>query len=43
LDILREICERFLFVGRGRCEALADFDALVANADVRRYLGGLSP
>ena len=43
LEILREICERFLFIGRGRCEALADFDALAANADVRRYLGGLSP
>jgi ABC-type Na+ transport system ATPase subunit NatA len=43
LQILREICERFLFVGKGRCEALADFDALVADADVRRYLGGLAP
>jgi len=43
LEILREICERFLFVGRGRCEAFADFDALAANADVRRYLGGLAP
>ena len=43
LEILREICERFLFVGRGRCEAHADFDALAANADVRRYLGGLAP
>jgi ABC-type multidrug transport system ATPase subunit len=43
LEILREICERFLFVAGGKCRAHADFDALVADADVRRYLGALAP
>jgi hypothetical protein len=43
LEILREICERFLFVGGGACEAHADFAALVANSDVRNYLGDLAP
>ena len=43
LEILREICERFLFVSGGGCEAHPDFEALVANTDVRRYLGSLSP
>jgi len=43
LEILREICERFLFVSGGRAETLADFEALATNADVRRYLGDLSP
>ena len=43
LEILREICERFLFVNDGRCEAHTDFETLVAKTDVRRYLGMLSP
>jgi ABC-type multidrug transport system ATPase subunit len=43
LEILREICERFLFVNDGRVEPLADFGMLVGNAGVRRYLGGLAP
>jgi ABC-type multidrug transport system ATPase subunit len=43
LEILREICERFLFVSGGACEAHADFAALAATANVRRYLGSLSP
>jgi ABC-type multidrug transport system ATPase subunit len=43
LEILREICERFLFVGRGRVEAFADYGALTAHAEVRRYLGELAP
>jgi ABC-type histidine transport system ATPase subunit len=43
LQILREICECFLFVNAGRCDAHADFEALVAHADVRRYLGALAP
>ena len=43
LQILREICGYFLFVNAGRCDAHADFEALVAHADVRRYLGALAP
>jgi ABC-type lipopolysaccharide export system ATPase subunit len=43
LEILHEICEHFIFVSGGACETHADFGALVANADVRRYLGNLAP
>ena len=43
LEILREICERFVFVSGGACEAHADFAALAANGDVRNYLGDLAP
>ena len=43
LEILREICERFLFVSAGACEAHADFGVLVSDANVRRYLGSLAP
>jgi ABC-type Mn2+/Zn2+ transport system ATPase subunit len=43
LQILKEICEQFLFVSGSRCEAHANFEALTANEDVRRYLGDLSP
>jgi ABC-type multidrug transport system ATPase subunit len=42
LDILREICERFLFVGGGRVLAYSDFAALRAEPEVRRYLGALA-
>jgi ABC-type multidrug transport system ATPase subunit len=42
LDILREICERFLFVGGGRVLACPDFASLVAQPDVRTYLGTLA-
>jgi len=38
LDILREICERFLFVSRGRASEFKDFDLLTRDADVRHYL-----
>lgn len=43
LEILSEVCERFLFVSRGRVDEFADFSALGANADVRSYLGALAP
>ena len=39
LDILREICERFIFVDRGRISLHADFAALEADARVSAYLG----
>ena len=43
LDILRESCERFLFVERGRVTEAATFDALVGAEPVCRYLGRLAP
>jgi ABC-type multidrug transport system ATPase subunit len=43
LEILREICERFLFVSRGRAEPFSGYGTLTADAEVRRYLGDLAP
>jgi ABC-type multidrug transport system ATPase subunit len=40
LDILREICERFVFVHEGRAWEVPDFPTLVADARVRAYLAG---
>jgi len=38
LDILREVCERFIFVERGRIALHAGWSALVADARVAGYL-----
>ncbi len=43
LDILREICERFLFVNGGRVAEYPTFSEIVAQPDVRTYLGALAP
>ncbi len=43
LQILRESCERFLFVNQGQLMQAASFDALVADPGVRSYLGALAP
>lgn len=43
LDILREICERFLFVSGGRVAEYPTFSAVVARPEVRTYLGALAP
>jgi len=43
LELLNEICEHYLFVGGGRVRPFADFGAIVADADVRAYLGALAP
>jgi ABC-type multidrug transport system ATPase subunit len=40
LEILREICERFVFIADGRLTPAADLDALAADPRVRAYLGG---
>ena len=40
LDILRELCERFIFVADGRAWPLDDFAALTADGRVRAYLAG---
>jgi ABC-type multidrug transport system ATPase subunit len=42
LDILREICERFLFVSSGSVAEYANFSALYVRPDVRTYLGALA-
>ena len=43
LELLREICERFVFVGGGSAAEFPDFDRIVADARVRSYLGVLAP
>jgi ABC-type branched-subunit amino acid transport system ATPase component len=39
LDILREVCERFIFVERGRLSLHAHWEALVGDSRVAAYLG----
>jgi ABC-type Na+ transport system ATPase subunit NatA len=39
LDILREVCERFIFVEQGRISLHPNFDALSADGRVASYLG----
>ena len=41
LEILREACERFLFVRNGAVEEASDFSALTEMPEVRAYLGDL--
>ncbi|MGF1611108.1 MAG: ATP-binding cassette domain-containing protein [Kiloniellales bacterium] len=41
LDILREICERYIFVSKGRLLHAPDYGSLVAHPPVRAYLGSL--
>ena len=43
LDILREICERFLFVSGGKVAQHPTFARLLAQREVRAYLGALAP
>jgi ABC-type multidrug transport system ATPase subunit len=43
LEILRESCDRFLFVQQGQVAQMASFDALVQAPLVRAYLGRLAP
>jgi len=42
LDILRETCERFVFVNRGQLAHAASWDELLAQDGVRTYLGALA-
>ena len=39
LEILREICERFVFVDRGKISLFPDFESLAADATAAGYLG----
>jgi ABC-2 type transport system ATP-binding protein len=41
LEILREVCERFIFVQNGQLSHADSFDALTRHEPVRAYLGGL--
>ena len=43
LEILRESCDRFIFVNRGALSFAPSFDALVQAEPVRAYLGRLAP
>jgi len=43
VDILRESCERFIYVHKGQLTHAASFDALLADERVRAYLGKLAP
>ncbi|MBI2769028.1 MAG: ATP-binding cassette domain-containing protein [Burkholderiales bacterium] len=43
IDILRESCERFIFVQKGVVSQAPDFDTLVQDERVRAYLGKLAP
>ncbi len=43
LDILRQSCERFIFVERGRLRFAASFAELLRDDAVRGYLGALAP
>ena len=42
IDILRQCCERFIFVQRGQLTHAADLDALGRDPHVRAYLGALA-
>jgi ABC-type multidrug transport system ATPase subunit len=42
LEILRETCERFLFVSGGGVAEHSQFGTLLAQPDVRKYLGALA-
>jgi hypothetical protein len=42
LEILREICERYMFVFQGRVSEAPDFSTLLASERVRAYLGHLT-
>ncbi len=41
LEIMREICERFIFVQNGQIGEAPDFEALLEDRRVRDYLGSL--
>jgi ABC-type multidrug transport system ATPase subunit len=43
LDILRDTCEQFIFVDRGRLTQAGDFATLVGDERVRGYLACASP
>jgi ABC-type branched-subunit amino acid transport system ATPase component len=42
LDILQEVCERYIFVHQGHITQMADYPTLFADPRVREYLGHLA-
>ena len=42
IDIMRESCERYLFVSKGQVAQLPDYPTLLAHPGVREYLGALA-
>ena len=42
LQILREICEQFIFVRKGTVTRMPSFEAMLAHGEVRSYLGALA-
>jgi hypothetical protein len=42
IDIMRENCERFLFVAGGQVAELPTYDELLEHPGVRDYLGALA-
>lgn len=43
VELLREVCERFVFVQKGRLTHAPSLDGLAANPDFTTYLGRLAP
>ena len=43
LELMEEVCERFVFVLAGRVRAYPDFASMLQAPDVRNYLGRLVP
>ena len=41
LEIMRDICERFIFVSSGQLTHAEDFETLTVHTSVREYLGEL--
>ena len=42
VDILRQVCERFIFIQDGRLFHAPDWPALIAHVPTQAYLGGLA-
>ena len=43
LELMEEVCERFVFVLAGRVREFPDFRSMLVEPDVRAYLGRLAP
>jgi ABC-type multidrug transport system ATPase subunit len=41
LEIMREICERYIFVQHGKVSEVPDFESLISHNDAKTYLGSL--
>ena len=41
LEIMKEICERYIFVQHGEVSEVPDFESLISRDDAKTYLGGL--